>query len=57
MKLRKMMYSRLKEEFIVDEYEEEVFICEPEQGLFLDEEEARYVEDIFIESLMNYWNS
>jgi hypothetical protein len=57
MKLRKRMYARLKEELREAEYEEEVYICELEQGVFFDEEEARDVEERFLDSLMNYWTS
>ena len=53
MKPRKRIYAKLKEELRVVEYEEEVFICEIEQGVFFDEEEAIDIELIFLKSLMN----
>lgn len=53
MKLRQRLYVRLKEELRTTEYEIHVF----KQGLFLDEEEAKDVDEKFTDNLMNYLTS
>jgi hypothetical protein len=51
------MYARVQEELREAECGKDVFICEPEQGIVLDEEEARDAEERFLDSLMNCWTS
>ena len=41
----------------MDEHEEEVYICRPEQGEILGEEESENVEDTPDESLRNHWRN
>ena len=48
------MYDRLQREIRADEYEMEVLLCELEEGLLLDDEEDRVVEERFHDSLMSY---
>jgi hypothetical protein len=53
VKLRQRMFSRLKEELRATECEMEVWLCGPERRLFLDEDEARNIEEKFLDSLVN----
>jgi hypothetical protein len=57
VKLRKRMCVRVQEELRAIEYGMDVFVCEPEQGMVLGEDEDEDVEEIFLDSLMNYWTS